>query len=240
MSAGAIPVLRALPAPLARAHGWARAQPWLCRFTWMTRILLAVAFLPTGFVKLSGQRFTLLPVSDPVGFFFEAMYRTGPYWLFIGLVQVVAAVLVVVPRTSLVGALLFLPVTLSIVLITWGVGFTGTVGVVTMMLIAVVYLLCWDGDRLWPALALVCSPLPCSPLIRRAHPLELIGWALGGGVGAGLFLVVRGILPRTFTPLLLVAGAVAAAVVVTGWIVAAARLRPTPKPRVGSTAGRQK
>ena len=86
-----------MPAPLARAHAWARAQPWLGRFTLMNRILLAMAFLPTGAVKATGQRFTTLPVEDPIGFFFEAMYRTGPFWNFVGAVQVLSAVLLLVP-----------------------------------------------------------------------------------------------------------------------------------------------
>ncbi len=46
-----------------------RAAPWLQRFTLMNRLLLAMAFLPTGLVKLAGRRFTTLPVDDPVGFF---------------------------------------------------------------------------------------------------------------------------------------------------------------------------
>ena len=70
----------------------------------MNRILLAMAFLPTGLVKATGQRFTLLPVDTPVGFFFEAMYRTGPFWRFIGVVQVASAVMLLIPGTALLDA----------------------------------------------------------------------------------------------------------------------------------------
>ena len=69
----------------------------------MNRILLAMAFFPTGLVKATGQRFTLLPIENPVGFFFEAMYQTGPYWYFIGMVQVAAAVLLLIPATATLG-----------------------------------------------------------------------------------------------------------------------------------------
>ena len=99
-----------------------------------------MAFFPTGLVKLTGQRFTLLGVDTPVGFFFEAMYQTGPYWRFIGLAQITASVLLLIPRTATLGALLFLPIGTSIFLITWGVGFQGTVWVTSGMLLAVVYL----------------------------------------------------------------------------------------------------
>jgi hypothetical protein len=46
----------------------------------MNRLLMAMALLPTRLVKVAGQRFTSIPTSDPVGLFFEAMYRTGPFW----------------------------------------------------------------------------------------------------------------------------------------------------------------
>lgn len=56
------------------------------------------------------------------------------------------------PRGSpLLGALLFLPIGVSIRLITWGVGFTGTVWVAAGMVLSVIYLLCWDADRIWEA-----------------------------------------------------------------------------------------
>ena len=42
-------------------------------FTWGTRILLFLGFLPSGLKKVLGERFTLLSVDTPVGFFFEAL-----------------------------------------------------------------------------------------------------------------------------------------------------------------------
>ena len=76
---------------LERLHARARASLWLLRFTWLTRILLGVAFLPSGMTKLLGNRFTLLGTDTPIGFFFEALYQTGFYWRFIGLAQLTAA-----------------------------------------------------------------------------------------------------------------------------------------------------
>jgi hypothetical protein len=209
---------RALPEPLGRVHRWARAQPWLWRFTLVNRLLLAMAFLPTGLVKATGQRFTTMPVETPVGFFFEALYRTGPYWTFIGLIQVTAALLLLVPQTATLGALLFLPIGLSIVLITWGVGFGNTVYIAAGMLLAVVYLLSWDADRIWAALTHVWGRSEGPPLLSQAHWLERLGWALGGLAGMGLLLSTRSFVPIAFRDDLFWLGVAAAAMVVAGWI----------------------
>lgn len=213
------------PAILARWHGWARARPWLHRFTLMNRLLLAMAFLPTGLVKATGQRFTTLPVENPVGFFFEAMYQTGPYWHFIGFAQIAASVLLLVPATSTLGALLFFPIIVSIVLITWGVGFTGTVWVTSAMLVAVVYLLCWDGDRLWAAGWHVLGTRPTPALLTEMSWIERAGWLLGGAAGMGLFLVLRSFLPREITQGLLLTGVLAVLLVVLGWTTGMVRKR---------------
>lgn len=215
----------ALPPSLARAHAWARGQPWLARFTLANRLLLAMAFLPTGMVKLLGERFTVLPIENSVGFFFEAMYRTGPYWHFIGAVQVLAAVLLLVPRTALLGALLFLPVSVSILLITWGIGFGNTVFVVAGMVLSVVYLLCWDADRLWVAAAPLVRRAPGPALLADAHPVEWGGWLLGGIVGMALWMTTRGFVPRSWILTLLVMGVVAVCLVVLGWVLTMARRR---------------
>ncbi len=104
-----------------------RSRELLFRFTLLTRILLAAGFVPTGLVKLLGQRFTRLPDSTPIGAFFEAMYQTGAFWNFIGAAQVVAGVPLLVPTLAHLGALLFLPVIAGILAVVVGVGFgTGT------------------------------------------------------------------------------------------------------------------
>jgi hypothetical protein len=190
----------------------------LRRFTLANRVLLAMAFLPTGLVKATGQRFTILSLETPVGFFFEAMYRTGPYWIFIGLVQVAAAVLLLVPRTATLGAVLFLPVSLSVFLITWGVGFGNTTYVTGAMLLAAIYLICWDGDRIWDAGSALLRPVAkVEPLLDGATRLERVGWILGATCGIGLFLIARGFLPNSLTVPLFLGGVAMILVVVAGW-----------------------
>ena len=216
-----------LPPAIADRLARVRATPVLQRFTLMNRLLLAMAFLPTGLVKLTGQRFTILPVDDPVGFFFEAMYRTGPYWRFIGAVQVLAAVLLLVPRTATLGAVLFLPVVGSILLITIGVGFGLTAVIVAGMLLANLWLLCWDADRVRAAAAgLWGSRRELHPL-RDMHWVEKVGWLLGGAAGMGVFLATRGVLSMTVVPALLGPGVLAMALVVGGGVAGALRARRT-------------
>lgn len=210
---------RTPPDSLLRAQQWARSQSWLGRFTLMNRLLLAMAFIPTGLVKLTGQRFTTLPVSNPVGFFFEAMYQTGAYWVFIGLAQVAAGLLLLFPATATLGALLAFPIVVSIVLITWGIGFSGTIYITAGMLLSVIYLLAWDGDRLWDSAARVLGRRDGPPLLAGATGLEKAGWLLGGGVGLALFLTTRGFVPASLRDELFYLGIAAATLVVLGWIV---------------------
>lgn len=129
-------------------HERVQQNRWLRAFTWFTRIIIALAFVPSGLTKVLGHRFTVLGVDNPVGFFFEALYRTGFYWRFLGLCQLAAAVLLVIPRTATIGALMFFPLILNIFVITVSLHFQGTPVITGLMLLANVYLLCWDYDKL--------------------------------------------------------------------------------------------
>jgi uncharacterized membrane protein YphA (DoxX/SURF4 family) len=133
---------------LERVHARVKGNAWLRRFTIVTRVLLALGFLPSGITKLLGNRFTVLGIDNPVGFFFEAFYRSGFYWNFIGACQLAAAALLVVPRTATLGALVYFPIILNIFIITVSIGFQGTPFITGLMLLANLYLLCWDHDRL--------------------------------------------------------------------------------------------
>jgi len=116
-------------------------------FTWSTRILLALAFLPSGLKKLLGERFTILGIETPVGFFFEALYRTGFYWNFLGFMQLLAAFLIVIPKTTTLGAIIYLPIIINVFIIVVAMNFTGTPYIAGMMLLANLYLLFWDYNK---------------------------------------------------------------------------------------------
>jgi uncharacterized membrane protein YphA (DoxX/SURF4 family) len=133
---------------LDELHARVKRDKLLGGFTIFTRILLALAFTPSGLTKVFGRRFTILPPSDPVGYFFDALYQSGFYYNFIGAAQVLAAILLLIPRTATLGALVFFPIVLNIFIVTVSLRFTGTPFITGAMLLANLYLLCWDYDKL--------------------------------------------------------------------------------------------
>jgi hypothetical protein len=205
------------PAALVRWHARAHASGFLRRFTLLNRLLLAMAFLPTGMVKLLGQRFTVLPIDNPVGLFFEAMYRTGPFWHFIGAMQVIAALLLLHPLTAPLGAVVFLPICFSIVLVTYGIGFGNTVIITVLMLLSVTYLVAWDADRIWAAAAVMLRRRRGPGLLAGISPLERFGWWLGAGASLLFWFSGRfsGGLPIR---VVIGAGLLGGLMVVTGWL----------------------
>jgi len=126
-------------------------QRWYFQvFTVFTRILLAVAFIPPSYKKIMHQPFTSLPDSHPVGHYFNALLQTGFYYEFLGWGQMIAAILLLFPRTAHLGALLFLPIIANIAVLTTSVGFAGTWLITILMCLAATWLVAWDYDRLKP------------------------------------------------------------------------------------------
>lgn len=121
-------------------------------FTAFTRVLLTIGFIPPSIPKILHHPFTILGVDNPVGAYFDALYRTGFYYEFIGWMQLTAAILLLFPRTSHLGALLFLPIIVNIAVLTNAVGFKGTWLVTIFMTLAALYLTAWEYDRLKPIL----------------------------------------------------------------------------------------
>ncbi len=76
---------------LDKFHITVTRNRWLQLFTAFTRLLLAFGFIPPSIKKIFGQPFTILPDSNPVGHYFNALYQTGFYYEFIGWVQLFAA-----------------------------------------------------------------------------------------------------------------------------------------------------
>ena len=171
--------------------GWVRSSRLLLRFTLFTRILLAAGFIPTGLVKLLGRRFGTIPVDEPIGAFFEAMYQTGLFWNFIGATQVVAGALLLVPRFAHLGALLFLPVVVSINVVNLALGFGLTTVITFLMTLAVLYLLLWDYDRFRGLLTR--RPFARRPELPayRLDRWEIAGFALFAVTLLGFFLFTR-------------------------------------------------
>ena len=129
-------------------HLSVRKNKWLGYFTVFIRIALAYAFIFAGFVKVNGERFTSLSNNHPMGQYLEALFHTGYYYTFIGVLQMLAGLLLLIPRTALLGAIIYFPLILNICILSFAVRFDGSVLTSPLMVLANLYLLCWDYHRL--------------------------------------------------------------------------------------------
>jgi uncharacterized membrane protein YphA (DoxX/SURF4 family) len=145
-----------LLAKLDQLYDECKGNQWLRYFAVFCRVALALGFIPSGIVKVTGERFTALPSNHPLGHYFDALHRTGFYYTFIGVSQLTAALLLLIPRTALLGAILYFPIIFNICVLTYATRFEGT-RVATLMLLANLYLLCWDYARLKYILPLAAS-----------------------------------------------------------------------------------
>src|SRR4051812_40302294 len=88
-----------------------KGNRWYWYFSIFCRFTLAIAFIVAGMVKIVGERFASgLSIKHPMGAYLEALHHTGYYYTFIGFAQVTAAVLLIIPRTVTLGALLYFPI----------------------------------------------------------------------------------------------------------------------------------
>ncbi|MGM9509724.1 DoxX family protein [Larkinella sp. GY13] len=133
---------------LTRVYDEAKGNKWFHYFAVFCRIMLALGFIPSGFVKVNGERFASgLSNNHPLGHYLEALHQTEYYYTFIGISQLVIALLLLIPRTALLGALMYFPIILNICILAYATRFEGT-RITTLMLLADIYLLCWDYNRI--------------------------------------------------------------------------------------------
>lgn len=144
------------------------------------RFLVGFAFIPSGLKKLLGERFTAIGTDNPIGYFFEAMYRTGDYWVFLGFCQLLTAFLLFTQRFATLGAMMFFGITLNICVITISMHFTGTWVITSLMLFAGVILLAWDWDKLKPILEIRTE-------IQKQYNSVSIYWQITGLI---LFIIL--------------------------------------------------
>lgn len=113
-----------------------------------TRYLIGSAYAFACVVKIEGERFTtMIPQGESwntPAHIFEVLYQSGPYWNFLGWSQFVAALLLMTQRFARLGALIFLPISLNIFMITVSYGFKGTPIITGLMLLANIMLILWD------------------------------------------------------------------------------------------------
>jgi uncharacterized membrane protein YphA (DoxX/SURF4 family) len=134
---------------LDNLHSGAKQNRWLGYFAVFLRIALAFGFLTAGIVKITGERFASgLSANHPMGHYLVALFHTGYYYTFIGVAQVMAAILLLIPRTVTLGALLYLPIILNICILSFAVRFEGSILTSPLMVLGDLYLLCWNYDKL--------------------------------------------------------------------------------------------
>jgi uncharacterized membrane protein YphA (DoxX/SURF4 family) len=133
---------------LDRIHTEVKRNRWLKYLSIISRVALAAGFLPSGFVKIAGERFTALSACHPMGHYLDALYRTGFYYTSIGIFQVSAPILLLIPRTAIFGAVLYFPIILNICILSYSVRFEGSIASSPLMVLANLYLFCWHYDRL--------------------------------------------------------------------------------------------
>ncbi len=170
-------------------HAKVKQTKLLQYFTGFNRIILAVAFIPSGMTKLLGNRFTQISVDTPIGLFFEGFYQTGFWYRFVGFAQVLAAILLLIPRTSTLGAVVFFPIVLNIAIITWSLNFQGTWVITSLMFLSNLYLLCWDYDKIKPILPFEKSEKTKFD-IRKSLPIILL-WSIGAVFAFGFFTAIN-------------------------------------------------
>ncbi len=121
-------------------------------FTILLRYVLGGAFVYASIFKILGIRFT--PESgenapiNTLPHFMEAMYQSGYYWYFIGWGQLIIGFLLISQLFSTLGAVAFFPLMLNIVIITTSFDSVGILTITCLMLLANIYLLLWDWNKL--------------------------------------------------------------------------------------------
>ena len=133
---------------LDRLHSQTKQNSWLWLFSIFCRLALAAGFFPSGMVKILGERFASgLSVNHPMGHYLEALHHTGYYYTFIGVVQIAAAIMLLVPRTVTLGAFLYFPIILNICILTYAVRFDGSLFTAPLMVLANLYILGWNYEK---------------------------------------------------------------------------------------------
>ena len=104
---------------------------------------MGITFILSGTKKLPGVKFTALPIDNPVGSYFNAMYETGFYWNFIGYFQILIGVFIFFNRFVVISSLFMMPVTINIFLVSIALNMRGTPIITTAMVLGNLFLLLW-------------------------------------------------------------------------------------------------
>lgn len=148
-----------------------------------TRYLIGSAYAFASIVKIEGKRFTtMVPEGEnwnTPAHIFEVLYQSQLYWNFLGWAQFLAALLLMTQRFARLGALIFLPISINIFMITVSYGFKGTPFITGLMLLANLLLIVWDWDYFK-----VLLNIPSEEIQRKKEWINDPVWEI---LGVGLF-----------------------------------------------------
>ncbi|RZK39789.1 MAG: DoxX family protein [Pedobacter sp.] len=178
---------------LDHIHLQAKSNRWMNRFTIFLRVFLAYGFITSGMVKILGERFAAgLSTNHPMGQYLEALHHTGFYYTSIGLAQVLAAILLLIPRTVTLGALLYFPIIVNIFLLSYAVRFEGSSLTSPLMVLACLFLILWNYDKIKYILPLnhgTSSPIVSVPkTLNNKFPIRFFLGTLATVVLIALFV----------------------------------------------------
>lgn len=170
-------------------HFTIRRYTWLVYFSILLRIALAWGFLPSGFVKIMGERFTSLSNNHPMGAYLTALHKTGFYYTSIGILQILAAILLLIPRTVLLGALIYLPIILNIAILSISVRFEGSLVSSPLMVCAVLFLIFWEYHK-WKNILPFNHKKVVLELPVKEQQTKKIPWSIFGGIFTATIIIV--------------------------------------------------
>jgi hypothetical protein len=143
-----------------------------------TRYLIGAAFVFASVVKVKGERFTSVSGADePIDsawHLFETLYASGLFWKFIGAGQLIAGFLLMTQRYSKLGALMFLPILVSVFIVTISYYFALTPVITGLMLFANIMLVLWD----WDELKVLVNKVPIIETTKRLENQKI--WEITG------------------------------------------------------------
>ncbi len=151
-------------------HSEAKSNKWLHYLSIFIRFVLFFGFITSGFVKIAGERFaSALSVNHPMGQYLEALHHTGFYYTFIGVMQVIAAILLLHQRTVVLGALIYFPIILNICILSYAVRFEGSILTSPLMVLGSLFLICWNYDKIKYILPSDHNPIHVSPPHKKMN-----------------------------------------------------------------------
>lgn len=184
------------------------SNPWLKLFSAIVRGWLAFGFIIPGLRKVSNSHFAPNLNTPNIKAFFDAFFQATEFYIFVGIVQVIAGIFLLFSATTALGTVLYLPVILNIFFITLALGFKGTWIITSLMLLANIYLLCWEFDK-WQALVSGFIQVQSKVDNKNLSFLPtIIASGVSGLLAFGILFTVLGIIEgnRILYPILIATG----------------------------------